>query len=112
MTCLDARKKIYDYLNNKLTDAELKDFIDHVNGCDECMDELRITHMVYRGAAELDSDVDTNLNIDEALKKTISDSKFYLFRLFSRRIAAMVVDTIAFWAVLIIFIMQIRMWIM
>ena len=65
MTCLDARKKIYDYLNNKLTDVELKDFIDHVNGCDECMDELRITHMVYRGAAELDSDADTNLNIDE-----------------------------------------------
>ena len=47
-----------------------------------------------------------------SLKKTISDSKFYLFRLSARRIAAMVVDTMVFWAVLIIFIMQLRIWIM
>lgn len=112
MTCLDARKKIYDYLNNKLSDEDLKSFIDHVGSCKECMEELRITHMVYSGVAELDSDEDTDINIDGALKKSISDSRFYLLRMFVRRIMTMVADVLVFWSVIIILIMQIRMWVL
>ena len=112
MTCLDARKRIYDYLNHKLSDEDLKEFIDHVNGCNECMEELRITHMVYSGVAELDSDKDSNMDIDGALKRYIADSRFYLMRIFVMKIMVMVIDTIAFWAAVIIFIMQLRMWIL
>ncbi|WP_036609201.1 zf-HC2 domain-containing protein [Oribacterium sp. P6A1] len=111
MTCLDARKRIYDYLNNKLSEDELKPFIDHVGNCKECMEELRITHMVYSGVAELDSDKDTDIDIDGALKKSITDAKFRLFRGFVRKIMIMVVDTIVFWAVLVMLIMQFRIWI-
>ncbi|OON86063.1 hypothetical protein BXO88_09520 [Oribacterium sp. C9] len=110
MTCLDARKRIYDYLNNKLSDEELKSFIAHVGSCKECMEELRITHMVYSGVAELDSDKDSDIDIDGALKKSISDAKFRLLRGFVRKIMIMVVDTIVFWAVLVMLFMQFRVW--
>ncbi len=112
MTCLDARKRIYDYLNKKLPDEELKEFIDHINGCNECMEELRITHMVYSGVAELDSDKDSDMDIDGALKRYLSDSRFHLWRVFLVKVLAMIVDTLTFWAVIIIFIMQIRIWVL
>ncbi len=112
MTCLDARKRIYDYLNNKLPDEDLKEFIDHINGCTECMEELRITHMVYSGVAELDSDKDSDMDINGALNRYIAESKFHLWRVFLVKIMTMVVDTIVFWAVLMIFLMQIRIWIL
>ena len=112
MTCLDARKKIYDYLNNKLSEEDLKSFIDHVGNCKECMEELKITHMVYSGVAELDSDKDTDIDIDGALKKSITDAKFRLFRGFVRKIMVMVVDTVAFWALMVILLMQFRVWIL
>ncbi|SFG07276.1 zf-HC2 domain-containing protein [Oribacterium sp. WCC10] len=114
MTCLEARKRIYDYLKNKLPDAELKEFIEHVSKCDACMEEMRITHMVYSGVAELDSDEDSDsdLDIDGALKRQMTESRFYLLRLFVIKVMAMSVDTIVFWAVLIIFIMQMRIWLL
>lgn len=111
MTCLEARKRIYDYLNNKLSDDELKSFISHVGTCKECMEELKITHMVYSGVAELDSDKDTDIDIDGALKKGIADAKFHLLKGFVRKIMIMVVDTIVFWALLVMLFMQFRVWI-
>lgn len=111
MTCLEARKRIYDYLNNRLSDQELKEFLNHVESCHECMEELRITHMVYSGVASLDSDDDEGLNIDGIFRKNLQESKFYLFRLATRKVIRITIDTAIFWSILVTFILQVRIWI-
>jgi hypothetical protein len=110
MTCLEARKRIYDYLNNRISDQELKQFLDHVENCHECMEELRITYMVYSGVAKLDSDDDSSLNIDGTFKKNLLESRFYLFRIAARKTIRIMVDTAIFWAFLITLILQLRIW--
>ncbi|MFC2734711.1 MAG: anti-sigma factor family protein, partial [Oribacterium sp.] len=49
MNCLEARKCMYDYLNRDLDERTLRDFLSHLEDCPECMEELKITHMVYTG---------------------------------------------------------------
>ena len=77
MTCLEARKCIYDYLNNKLSDEKLQEFMEHISECDECMEELRITHMVYSGVQKLDAVDDSNLNIDGSFRRQLMDTNTF-----------------------------------
>ena len=110
MTCLEARKCIYDYLNNKLSDEKLQEFMEHISGCDECMEELRITHMVYSGVQKLDAVDDSNLNIDGSFRRQLMDTRFYLFRIHAIRIIRMAADSVVFWAVLVTLLLQLRIW--
>lgn len=112
MTCLEARKCIYDYLNHKLSDEKLQEFMDHISECDECMEELRITHMVYSGVQKLDAVDDSNLNIDGSFRRQLLDTKFYLFRTKALEIIRMVADSAVFWAVLVTLLLQLRIWIL
>ena len=40
MTCLEAQSKIMAFIENKLPDDELKEFIKHVKNCENCSEEL------------------------------------------------------------------------
>lgn len=110
MTCLEARKCIYDYLNNELSDEKLQEFMEHISECDECMEELRITHMVYSGVQKLDAVDDSNLNIDGSFRRQLMDTRFYLFRIHAIRIIRMAADSVVFWAVLVTLLLQLRIW--
>ncbi len=109
MTCLEARKCIYDYLNHNLEDERLRGFLAHLEECPDCMEELRITHMVYSGVAKLDND-DDNLNLDREFRRTLERSRMHLLRLTGLRIARYSMDTAVFWALLFMLIMQLRRW--
>ena len=110
MTCLEARKCIYAYLNNKLNDRELHDFLQHIEECPECKEELRITHMVYSGVAKLDSDTESSMNFDESFRKSLEQSKMHLFLMTVLRNIRYAIDTCAFWGIMIALALQIRIW--
>ncbi len=109
MTCLEARKCIYDYLNNKLSDEKLQEFMDHVAECDECMEELRITHMVYSGVQKLDAEEDSNLNIDGSFRRMLKDTRFYLFRIHALQVIRMATDSVLFWVLPVMFLLWLRL---
>lgn len=68
INCLLARKRIYAYLNDDLSDTELREFMEHVENCPECMEELKITHMVYTGAKSLDDAESGTLDFETSFK--------------------------------------------
>lgn len=113
MTCLEARKCIFNYLNHNLDDETLKKFMEHLEGCPDCMEELRITHMVYSGVARLDSENDEDsMDLDSEFRHTLEQSRFHLMKVAAVRIFRYAVDTMVFWETMIILFMQLRVWLL
>ena len=68
MDCIETHKKIKAFMDNKMDSRETLDFIQHVQGCKDCMDELSIEYLVVQGLKQLDSDSSEAFNLDEELK--------------------------------------------
>lgn len=98
MTCLEARKNIFDYLNSSLDDHTLREFLRHIDSCPDCMEELRVTEMVYSGVRKLDEEDFQNMDFEREFRRLLEESRFHLRMVTGRHILASVVDTLAFWS--------------
>lgn len=54
MNCKDFEKNIPIFINSAMDYSELKAFVEHVNECAECREELDIQLLVSEGIARLD----------------------------------------------------------
>ena len=54
MDCKEVIKMIPDFLNNQLNSRELRSFLNHVEECQECREELAIQFLVQEGMARLE----------------------------------------------------------
>ncbi len=108
MNCLEARKCMYDYLNGNLDELKLRGFLDHLEECSECMEELRITHMVYSGVAKLDDGSDDNMDLDREFRRNLEQSRFKLWKRTGLYITKYSVETAAFWSLIFILILYVR----
>lgn len=78
MDCKEAEKKIPSFLDDELDGRELAEFVEHMEGCPECMEELSIQFLVTEGMEQLEQG--NNFNLQEALrhKLGIADDKIQL----------------------------------
>ena len=54
MDCKDVMKMIPDFLNEDLKGRELKSFVEHMEKCKDCKEELSIQFLVQEGMARLE----------------------------------------------------------
>lgn len=72
MTCKETEKMIPFFLQDDLETEELREFMEHVDGCDDCREELTIQFLVTEGMSRLEEgnvfDLQNELNyrMDEA----------------------------------------------
>lgn len=55
MTCKEVEKMIPLFLEDDLDTDDLRKFMEHVNKCEECKEELTIQFLVVEGMARLES---------------------------------------------------------
>ena len=55
MKCKEAEKLIPLFLDDELEDEDLREFMDHVEKCEECKEELTIQFLVLEGVARLET---------------------------------------------------------
>ena len=53
MDCKEFNGLIHDFLNDRLNETELSEFLAHIESCDNCRDELRIQYLIYEGLERL-----------------------------------------------------------
>lgn len=80
MKCEEALAKISAYINHTLSGRELKEFIDHVEHCPECYDELETYYTIKVGINYLEQDRQDAYNIPQMLKKDLRQRKERLQR--------------------------------
>lgn len=85
MDCLEAQSKMMDFVRDELDDDETEAFLEHVETCRECSEELQISYCVYEGIKMLDEDNLDSLNIQRALDSYIKHKKERLHRKHRRK---------------------------
>lgn len=80
MDCKEAEKKIPSFLDDELDGRELAEFVEHIEGCAECMEELSIQFLVTEGMEQLEQG--NNFNLQEALHRKLgsADDRIWLNR--------------------------------
>lgn len=56
MTCLEAQSHITEFINDQLDMATLEKFLDHVNHCSDCKEELEVYYTLLTAMKLLDED--------------------------------------------------------
>lgn len=65
MNCKETEKKIPSFLQDELDGSKLEEFIEHVENCSECKEELSIQFLVAEGLERLERG--NNFNLQEEL---------------------------------------------
>ena len=71
MECKKAIRLINRFLDDDLDTEELQDFIEHVQSCEECNEELTIAFLVKEGVARLEngSVFDLKKELDQTMNR-------------------------------------------
>lgn len=75
MDCRTAQQKIMAYIQRQLNDRELEDFIEHIQNCPTCSEELEVYFTIYYALEKLDQDEQGSYNMQELLEKDLEQAK-------------------------------------
>ena len=109
MTCREAERLVMPDINGSITDEELKAFVEHIDHCPDCREELEIYFTVDVGIRQLDEGTGS-YNIKGALETALELSRQRIHTLKLLQNAIYAVNTLCFWSVFVILIVQIRIW--
>ena len=98
MNCLETRKYITDFLQGNLDEEQCESFLEHMDSCKECQEELRVTHMIYEGLQSLEGEIE-ELQIEKTYQNLMEEAHFFIFQNHFFRGLRIVVHSILFWAV-------------
>ena len=73
MNCLEAQSKIMAFIENKLPDDELREFIKHVRSCKNCYEELDIYYTLIVGMKQLDESDNISTDFKNAMDKNLEE---------------------------------------
>ena len=78
MNCVTSQQMIRAYLDGYLSDRELEEFLNHVQTCPDCFDELEVYYSIYRTLNDVDEKGDYNFK--KKLRRKMEESRAYLRR--------------------------------
>ncbi|MCR5320156.1 MAG: zf-HC2 domain-containing protein [Lachnospiraceae bacterium] len=81
MTCKQAVKQIPDFVSGKMSGKQLECFMEHIDSCSECKEELSIQYLIHAGLEDMDrrENYDLQSELEEAFgeaRKKVSSRKF------------------------------------
>lgn len=104
MTCLEAQSNIMAFIDKKLPDDRVTDFVRHMKYCPNCSEELEIYYTLIVGMRQLDSNEELSQNFKqelndelERLEHKVKKVKRFKISTFSIVFAAIVVIMFIFY---------------
>lgn len=73
MTCKDTEKIIPAFLKRELDGKALKQFLNHIETCEECKEELSIQYLVMAGTTILETG--NSFDLQKELEKLLKEAK-------------------------------------
>lgn len=72
MNCLEAQTKIIAFIENKLEDGEMLEFVRHIRSCENCAEELEIYYTLLVGMKELDEDRELSTDFKQQMEDKLN----------------------------------------
>ncbi len=111
MNCRQCESRISAYISGQMPMEEMQEFLDHVNHCPDCYDDLETTYTVIQGIRQLDSEDGLAKPNEMSLQANITYAEEKIHRWTIGRIARYALNTAAFWSVIAALWFQILWWI-
>lgn len=80
MNCLTAQSLIIKYVNDELSSLELEAFLNHVESCADCMEELKIYYILSKGMQQLDEDKVINYNFHQQFVDSLDEARHQIVK--------------------------------
>lgn len=103
MDCKEFEKNIPVFINSTMNYDQLVEFVEHVNSCEECREELDIQLLVSEGIARLEDGGALDLRYE--MDKRMGIAMSYIHRHKTLRILAGTLQFMAAMAVLLIVVL-------
>ncbi|MDE7132512.1 MAG: zf-HC2 domain-containing protein [Lachnospiraceae bacterium] len=81
MNCKEAEKKIPSFLQDDLDGSKLEEFVEHVENCSECKEELSIQFLVTEGLERLEEGNNFNLQEELLMKLEFAEHRINVHRM-------------------------------
>ncbi len=75
MTCIKAQSMITPFINNKLKMKELEEFLEHIETCPKCKEELEFYYTLLTAMKQLDEDKNLSDDYKDELSGRIKRAK-------------------------------------
>lgn len=108
MTHKEAERSIPSFLDESMDNLELAEFLDHIDRCSDCKEELSIQFLVNRGLQSLSEGDEFNLKGE--LDKKLSKAHARLNRLYRLEKISWMLRTVVVVESVIFFILTLRIW--
>lgn len=81
MNCQNAEGMVNRYIEHGLSPDELEAFLEHVENCPSCYEELETYFIVHAAMRQLDEEEgETTMDLRELLEEDIRKSKYYILK--------------------------------
>ena len=111
VTCKEAESLVMPYIRHELEVGQLEEFLEHIDQCANCREELEIYYTVEVGIRQLDSDTDTDrYNIKGDMESDILASKQEVYKARFVSILHYAADTLVVMSLVVTLILQTRIW--
>ena len=107
MTCQEAERLVTPYIRDELSGDELEAFLNHIDECPNCREELEIYFMVDVGLKQLDNGSGT-YDIAGDLERKIEDSYMKVSHMWMFRVFRYAVNTLSVMAMAVMVLLQFR----
>ena len=112
MECKEIEHLIIPFIKYELSEEQLKEFLNHVETCPNCKEELEIYYMVYEGMKGLDEDDFTTYNLKDALLYHIEQGKQYLKEVYGYKVFKYALTTVSVIGLICAILIQLRIWLL
>ena len=110
-SCREIEKMVMPYINHQLDEVQLEQFLKHVRSCPACREELEIYYTVSLGLRQLDSGNGV-YDIAGSLEESMENAWLTVRTARLRKVICYAADALDIASVLVMLLMQIRMWIL
>ncbi len=111
MTCRETEQLVMPYIRGELSLETLKDFLEHIDSCDNCSEELEIYYTIYRALEQLDNeDQDQRYDMRQLLEEHIRQSTQYVHGAEAMRFVRKLAGAVAAVALVCAVIIQLFLW--
>jgi hypothetical protein len=110
MDCKEAQQLITKYISGEINDKDLDKFLEHIQTCKDCYEELEINYTIFSAFMQLDDSPGASYDINTMLQEELNASRKYIknkkifdnYKVFFY-IAAMIVMTF-------VLLVQLKLW--
>ena len=109
MKCEEALTKIEAYINHTLNGRELEEFLEHVESCSSCYEELETYFIVHEAMLQLnEEEEEAVLDLRHLLEQDITKSRHYIYKKKAVRAISVLLFMILIVAVIVFVVFAVR----